>query len=49
MNWYRPTNLCEFELLLHIFNDGLTVEADECTFDKLGVYRVGSHNLSCDT
>lgn len=41
--------LCIFELLLHIFNDGLAVKAEESTAHQLWVNGVCTHHLSTDT
>lgn len=37
-----------FELLLHIFNDRLAVQAEESTAHQLWVNRVCTHHLSAD-
>lgn len=37
-----------FELLLHIFDDGLAVQAEESTADQLRVHGVGPYHLPAD-
>ena len=44
----NTTHLSVFKLLLHIFDDGLAVEADEARADELWMYRMSPHYLTCD-
>lgn len=40
--------LSVFKLLLHIFDDRLTVQAEESSADQLRVYGVSAHHLPAD-
>lgn len=46
--FFRQPSDSYLELLLHILDDGLAVEADERRADQLGVDRVGSDDLTGD-
>lgn len=42
------SRLCVFELLLHIFDDRLTVQTEKGAADQLWMHGVGSHHLTTD-